>query len=458
MTATPQHIWIKHPLAVFTANQQDASNGIVIDQSTGLIIELVPQHASPNTSVHQTFDASQCVLLPGLVNTHHHLYQTLTRAVPAALNKRLFPWLQSLYPIWANLRPEMIKASTELGLTELLMSGCTTVADHHYLFPEALLEAIDVQVAAANKIGARVTLTRGSMSLGEDDGGLPPQSTVQSDADILADSERLIKQYHDPSAGSFVHVALAPCSPFSVTTELMQATAALAETHRVQLHTHLSETEDEDRFCLARFNLRPVDYLESVGWLHQHTWLAHGIHFNDEEIVRLGQAKVGVCHCPSSNMILASGICRTKELAAAGVKVGLGVDGSASNDGSNMIQEVRQALLINRLRYEADEVSHLDALYWATKGSAEVLGRDDIGELAVGKQADLALFSLDEARFSGSHDPLAALILCGAHQASHVMVQGQWKVRDKQLINLDLQAMMQAHHAQAKALLAALEA
>ncbi len=441
--STEKSLWIKNPLSVFTANQQNAGNGIVI--SNGLITELVADGCEPKTSIDQVFDASRHVLLPGLVNTHHHLYQTLTRAFPPALNKRLFPWLQTLYPVWAKLQPDMLHAATELGLAELMLSGCTTVADHHYLFPQALTEAIDIQVSAAGKIGNRVMLTRGSMSLGQDDGGLPPQSTVQTDAAILDDCQRVISQFHQTGPGAMVQLALAPCSPFSVTTELMKETAKLARANSVRLHTHLAETEDENSFCLKTFGLRPLDYLESVDWLADDVWLAHGIHFNDEEIQRLGKAKTGIAHCPSSNMVLASGICRTKELQAAGAHVGLGVDGSASNDGSNMIQEVRQALLINRLRYQADEVTHQDALYWATKGSAQVLGRNDIGELAIGKQADIALFNLDEPRFSGSHDPLAALILCGAHSADYVMVAGQWKVEQGKLINSDIDEIQVRH-------------
>lgn len=436
-------LWIKKPLSVFTANQQDAGNGIVIRD--GIIVELVATDARPQTDIDAEFDASRHVVLPGLVNTHHHLYQTLTRAFPPALNKRLFPWLQTLYPVWAKLQPDMLHAATELGLAELMLSGCTTLADHHYLFPQALTEAIDIQVSAAGKIGNRVMLTRGSMSLGQDDGGLPPQSTVQTDAEILDDCQRVINQFHQAGEGSMVQLALAPCSPFSVTTELMKETAKLARANSVRLHTHLAETEDENNFCLQTFGLRPLDYLESVDWLASDVWLAHGIHFNDEEIRRLGKAKTGIAHCPSSNMVLASGICRTKELQVAGAHVGLGVDGSASNDGSNMIQEVRQALLINRLRYQADEVSHLDALYWATKGSAQVLGRNDIGELALGKQADIALFNLDEPRFSGSHDPLAALILCGAHRADYVMVAGQWKVEGGKLLNTDIDEIQIRH-------------
>ena len=300
-------VWIKSPLAIYTANGHDAGNGLVIQ--SGKIIELVKAGSTPVSKIDCIFDASSHVVIPGLINTHHHLYQTLTRAFPPALNKRLFPWLQTLYPLWAKLQPNMLHAATELGLAELMLSGCTTVADHHYLFPDALTEAIDIQVSAANSIGNRVMLTRGSMSLGQDDGGLPPQSTVQTDEQILDDCERVIKTFHQTNqthpVSPMVQIALAPCSPFSVTTELMKETANVARNYGVRLHTHLAETEDENSFCLKSFGLRPLDYLESVGWLAEDVWLAHGIHFNDEEIRRLGQAKTGISHCPSSNMVLA---------------------------------------------------------------------------------------------------------------------------------------------------------
>lgn len=445
--------WIKHPLSIYTANNVDAQNGIVIQ--SGKIIELVASGQQPTHSIDNEFDAREHVVLPGLINTHHHFYQTLTRACPPALNKKLFPWLQTLYPIWAQLKPEWHALATELAMVELLLSGCTTASDHHYLFPQVLDEAIDQQVAVSRRLGMRATLTRGSMSLGQDQGGLPPQSVVQTEEQILLDSERLIKNYHQKD--DLVEVALAPCSPFSVTQDLMIETAKLAKQYDVNLHTHLAETEDENNFCLKMFGQRPLDYLESVGWLHDKTWLAHGIHFTDDEVKRLGDAKVGICHCPSSNMVLASGIARVNELKAAGVRVGLGVDGSASNDHSNLIQEVRQALLIQRLRYEADEFTHLDAFELATKGSAQVLNRENIGELAVGKAADLALFKLDEARFSGSHDPLAALVLCGASQADAVMVAGDWKVKNKQWLAGDLNALIAQHSQAAQDMLASLK-
>ncbi len=370
------------------------------------------------------------------------------------VNQPLFPWLKTLYPVWARLTPAKLELATQVALAELLLSGCTTAADHHYLFPDGLENAIDVQVESVRKLGMRAMLTRGSMSLGEADGGLPPQQTVQQGEVILADSQRLIHSYHERDAGAQIQIALAPCSPFSVTPEIMRASATLAQELDVRLHTHLAETLDEEDFCLQRFGLRTVDYLDSVGWLGPRTWLAHGIHFNPDEIARLGAAGTGICHCPSSNMRLASGICPTVELTDAGAPVGLGVDGSASNDASNMILETRQALYLQRLRYGAEAITPERVLGWATRGSAQLLGRNDIGELAVGKQADLALFKLDELRFSGSHDPLSALLLCGADRADRVMVGGRWRVIDGQIEGLDVKGLI-ADHRQAAAQLIA---
>ncbi len=443
--------WLKNPLAVLVSDDVDAGGGIVVEDDR--ISEIIAGGGRPATKVDRLFDGSAHVVLPGLINTHHHFYQTLTRACPAALNKELFPWLKSLYPIWAGLDEEMIHVSTRLAAAELLLSGCTTTVDHHYIFPVAAPEALDIQVDAIRQIGIRAVLTRGSMSLGEDQGGLPPRNTIQDEDTILTDCERVIGRYHDPAPGSLLQIALAPCSPFSVSEELMRNTANLARANKIRLHTHLAETLDENDFCLAQFGLRPVDYLERVGWLHSDVWLAHGIHFTDEEIMRLGRAGVGICHCPSSNMILGSGQCRTRDLEQAGCLVGLGVDGSASNDCSNMMQEVRQALLLQRLCYGPAAVTHYDALRWATTGSAGCLGREDIGEIAVGKQADLALFHLDEPRFSGAGDPLAALLLCGAHRADYVMVAGKWKVKQGELVGVDLARLIAEHSENAKKLL-----
>ncbi|WP_295893573.1 8-oxoguanine deaminase [uncultured Vibrio sp.] len=440
-------IWIKNPLAIYTGSNQNAEGGIVVRDN--LIIELLARHQEPSSVIDYTVDASQHVVTPGLVNTHHHFYQTLTRAYPDALNKELFPWLQSLYPVWANLDTEMMSVATELALVELMMSGCTTASDHHYLFPDGLENAIDLQVECAQQLGVRTVFTRGSMSLGEDEGGLPPRHTIQTEQTIVDDSQRLIRDYHQSGDGAMTQIALAPCSPFSVTTDLMKETARIAKQENVMTHTHLCETIDEEDFCLEKFGLRPVDYLEDVGWLNERTWLAHGIHFNLEEIQRLGRAKIGISHCPTSNMMLASGICKNNQLEGAGVNVGIGVDGSASNDGSNMIGEVRMAMYLQRLQYGSSNVTHFDALRWATQGSARSMGRSDIGELSVGKQADISMFKLDDIRFSGSHDPLAALLLCGAQQADRVMIAGKWRVHDGQVIGVDLDGLIHRHRAAA---------
>jgi len=433
-------IWIKDPLAILATG---AARGLVVEGTR--IVELVAVGASPSAPVDATFDASRHVVLPGLVNAHHHFYQTLTRAHPAAINRELFDWLTALYPIWARLKPGHLRLAVRLALTELMLSGCTTAADHHYVYPAGLENAVDIEVEEAQALGIRMTVTRGSMNRGQKDGGLPPDTVVQDAQTILADSERVLKLFHDPKPGAQIRIALAPCSPFSVDKQLMSDTARLAKRYDCQLHTHLCETQDEERFCLDMYKVRPVDLLEETGWMSKRTWLAHGIHFSAEEIGRLGRAGVGVGHCASSNMVLASGICRTCELEAAGAPVGLGVDGSASNDSSNMMEAARHALMIGRLRYGASAVTHLDVLRWGTEGSARCLGRDDIGRLAPGLEADLALFKLDEPRFSGAHDPLAALVLCGAHRADRVMIAGRWRVVDGAPADFDLAALLAAH-------------
>lgn len=443
-------LWIKDPLAVLATG---AERGIVVED--GRIVELVGKGQQVRTRTDHIFDASRHVVVPGLVNTHHHFFQTLTRAHPAAINKELFPWLKALYPIWArNVKPDAFRQAVRLALTELLMSGCTCASDHHYLYPAGLESAMDIEAEEAERVGIRMTLTRGSMNLSEKDGGLPPDAVVQDEDTILADCERVIARYHDRSEGAMLKVALAPCAPFTVTKRLMVDSVGLAERHDCRLHTHLGETRDETEYCLEHFGCRPVDYLEECGWLNDKVWLAHGIHFTDEEVRRLGRHRVGVCHCPTSNMVLASGQCRTKELEAAGAPVGLGVDGSASNDNSNLIESVRHALMINRLTYDAASVTHFDAFRWATEGSARLLGRDDIGKIAVGKQADLAFYTLDELRFSGAGDPLAALVLCGAHAADRVMVKGEWRVRDGHPVGIDVARLRAEHGAAAKAFLA----
>ncbi len=453
MTTREPITWIRHPAAVFTANDLDAAGGIVVRGDR--IVELVGMGQEPETPAFDTIDASGKVLLPGLINGHHHFYQTLTRACPPALNKPLFDWLKALYPIWANLTEEAVAVSTRLALAELMLSGCTTASDHHYLFSAALTRAIDVQAEAARELGVRVVLTRGSMSLSADGGGLPPRSVTEPESTILAESERLIRRYHDAAPHAMCQIALAPCSPFSVTRELMRETARIARTHAVRLHTHLGETRDETEFCVAKFGMRPLDYLEDVDWLAGDVWLAHGIHFTQAEVERLGAAGAGVCHCPSSNMVLASGICPVHDLLAAGARVGLGVDGSASNDSSNLMQEVRQALLIGRLRYGAEPVTHQSVLRLATRGGADLLGRPELGELRPGAAADIALFDLDELRFSGHGDPLAALVLCGASRVSDLMIAGVWRVRGGVLQDVDLDALVHEHGRIAASLLGA---
>jgi 8-oxoguanine deaminase len=438
-------IWIRNPLAILADN---AGGGIVVEN--GRIVELVANGASPAAPVASTFDASRHVVTPGLVNTHHHMFQTLTRAHPAAINKELFPWLMALFPIWARyVKPDNFRLATRLALTELLMSGCTTVSDHQYFFTPGLENAMDIQAEEAAKLGIRMTLTRGSLDMTQAMGGNAPDGGVQDKDVILADCERVIGRYHDLSDGAMTQVALAPCAPFNVTKQLMIETAQLAEKHDCRLHTHLAETRDEVDYCESRFQCRPVDYLEDAGWMSDRVWLAHGIHFNDDEVKRLGRARVGVCHCPTSNMVLASGQCRTRELEQAGSPVGLGVDGSASNDNSNLIEGVRHAMMMNRLTYDAT-ITHFDAFRWATEGSARCLGRNDIGTIAVGKQADLAMFTLDELRFSGAGDPLAALVLCGAHSADRVMVKGEWRVIDAMPVGVDIASLRREHGDAAK--------
>lgn len=435
-------LWIRNPLAILA---EGAAAGLVVEGAR--IAALVGPGETPAHDA--TFDASAHVVLPGLINTHHHFYQTLTRCHPDALGKPLFPWLRALYPLWARLTPEALRLATRLALTELMLSGVTCSSDHHYVYPRGLDDALDIQAEEARALGMRMTLNRGSMNLGETDGGLPPDAVTQDHDTIMADCERVIARRHDPAEGAMIRVALAPCSPFSVTRELMRDTAALAARSGCGLHTHLAETQDEDAFCRDRFGMRPLDYLEDCGWMTPRAWLAHGVHFDDGEIARLAAAGVGVCHCPTSNMALASGTCRTLALERAGVKLGLGVDGSASNDSSNLMEGVRHALLLARLAHGA-QVSHLDALRWATEGSAACLGRDDIGTIAAGRQADLAFFTLDELRFSGAGDPLAALVLCGAHRADRVMIAGRWTVEDGAPIGVDVARLRREHGAMAR--------
>jgi len=439
-------LWIKDPLAILAP---EAERGIVVDGSK--IVECVPHGRTPEHPWEATFDASRHVVLPGLVNAHHHFYQTLTRAHPAGLGLELIPWLVAMEHVWGRMTPEALRVAVRMALVELLLSGCTTAADHHNLFPPGLESAIDIEVDEARKLGIRMTVTRGSMGVSQKDGGLQPDSIVQGADAILKDSERVLKLFHDPRPGAMIRVALAPCSPLAVPKRVMSESAELAERYDARLHCHLCQSPDEDVYSMQAFGVRSVDLLERAGWLSSRTWVAHGIHFNADEIGRLGRAGVAVCHCASSDMAFGLGVCPTHELEAAGIAIGVGVDGSASNDSSNMMEAVRHSLLLARLRYGPSLVGPLDALRWATEGSARCLGRDDIGRIAPGLEADLALYTLDEPRFSGAQDPIAALALCGAHRADRVMVAGRWRVIDGAPEGVDLDGLIGRHKALARA-------
>ena len=393
----------------------------------------------------RTLRAPHAIAIPGLVNTHHHLYQTLTRACRAAANVGLFDWLGILYPLWARLDEEAMHVAALAGMAELMLSGCTTTSDHHYVFPRGQEKMIDAEIAAARRIGIRFHPTRGSMSLGRSQGGLPPDSVVQDEDVILGDCERVIARYHDPKPGSMLRVALAPCSPFSVSERLMAATAELAARRGVRLHTHLAETGDEDAWCRERYGRRPLDFLSEAGWLGDTTWLAHGVHFKPREVARLGRAGVGVAHCPTSNMRLGSGIAPVLALRRAGSPVGLGVDGSASNDSSNMLAESRQALLLNRLAHGAGALDVHGALRMATVEGARCLGRDDIGVLRPGMRADVALFDLRQAGYSGATDAVSALLLCAPAGVRTLVVEGRVVVDDGALQTVRMSRVLQRH-------------
>lgn len=388
----------------------------------------------------RTIDARGCFVYPGLINTHHHLYQTFTRNLPQVQKMELFPWLVTLYEIWRGLDAECIYYSSLTGMGELLRYGCTTCMDHHYVFPKTGSEHfIDQQFRAAADLGVRFHATRGSMSRGKSDGGLPPDDLVQPVDVILKDSQRLVERYHDPKPFSMAQVSLAPCSPFSVTTDLLKESAVLARQLGVRLHTHLCETKDEETFCLEVLGKRPLQYMADCGWLGDDVWYAHGIHFNDEELRLLAETKTGVAHCPVSNMKLASGVCRIPDMLKLGVPVGLAVDGSASNDCSNLLAEIRAAYLLHRLTYSTDAPTGYDLLKMATRGSAAVLGRDDIGQLAVGKAGDLFLIDVDSIDQVGALlDPACFLGTVGySRPCKAVVVGGRVVVEDGRLTGID---------------------
>ena len=381
----------------------------------------------------EVIDATGMVVLPGFINTHHHLYQTLTRNIPKMQDLPLFEWLTNYYEIWRELTEEAVYVSAKTGLLELMKSGVTTSADHLYLFPAKTgKNLIDAEIKAAQEVGIRFQPTRGSMSLGKTKGGLPPDDVVQSEAEIQEDTERLLAKFHDDSEGSMLRISLAPCSPFSVTPELLKSTAEFAKTNNLHIHTHLAEALDEEKFCIKTFGMRPVEYLDSLGWIAENSWFAHAIHINDKELRRLADAGVGISHCPSSNMRLGSGIARIKEMLTAGIVVGLGVDGSASNDSGNMLTEIRNAMLLSRLRDEEFWLSAREVLWMATRGGAQALGREDIGQLAVGKRADLVLFSINGLEYAGGRsDPLASLVFnVRMSSVDYLIINGKIQIRN----------------------------
>ncbi len=396
----------------------------------------------------EVIDASRHVVYPGFVNTHHHLYQTLTRNIPSVQNAKLFDWLIGLYEIWRGLDPEAVDVSTRVGIGELLLSGCTTTTDHFYVFPKGQsAELLDVEIAAAKEMGIRFHPTRGSMSRGRSDGGLPPDDVVQNHEDILRDCARVIEAYHDPSPDSMCRIALAPCSPFSVTTDLLRETIRFARDRKVICHTHLCETVDEEEYCLATHGLRPLEYMEKNEWLGPDVWFAHGIYFNDDEIRKLAATKTGVAHCPTSNLRLGSGIAPIPAMLKAGVRVGLAVDGSASNDSSSLSRELQMALLVHRVGTAVDAMPAQTVVRMATRGGAEMLGWSDIGRIRAGALADLAMFRLDRIEYAGAMtDPASAILFCGSGaRADYTIVNGVIRVAKGELLGVDEQRLF--HHA-----------
>ncbi len=402
----------------------------------------------PEPAADDRVDLAGAVVTPGLVNTHHHLYQTLTRA--RAQQADLFTWLRTLYPVWAGIDAEAEYAAARTGLAELALSGCSTVFDHHYVFPRGRDGLLEAEVQAARELGVRIVASRGSMDLGVSDGGLPPDELVEDIDAVLADTERLARQLHEPGPGARVQVAVAPCSPFSVTSRLMEESAALARRLGLLLHTHLAETADEASYCRELYGCSPVEYLDGLGWLADDVWCAHCVHLTTTEVDRFGETRTGVAHCPTSNLRLGAGVAPVRELLDAGVRVGLGVDGSASNERSDLFSEVKQALLVARGRGGPDALTARDAILLGTRGGAALLGRDDIGSLEVGAQADLAIWRTDGLELGGAADPVAGLVLSGPHRVDRLVVGGTDVVRDAALVRADESEIAGAHRVQAR--------
>ncbi len=420
----------------------------------GAIAAVGPAAALPQTA-DRVIDARNLVVLPGLVNTHHHFTQTLTRAIPRAQDAALFDWLTTLYPIWARMDAHAVRTSTAVAIAELMLSGCTTASDHTYLWPDGT--SLDDQIAVARTFGFRFHAARGSMSIGQSRGGLPPDDVVEDEAAVLRDSQRLIETYHDPKRFAMTRIVLAPCSPFSVSAELMRESAALARSYGVHLHTHLCETLDEERFCLERYGRRPVELAEDLGWIGTDVWHAHMVHLNPAEIARLGGSQTGAAHCPTSNMRLSSGISPVRAMQAAGMRVGLGVDGSASNDSSHLLAETRMALMLQRIGNDATALSARAALRLATRGGAAVLGRDDIGALAPGMAADVIGVRIDTLAMAGAavHDPLASLVFTLPVNVELSVINGDVRIAGGELSGVDLPALVAAHNVCARKMWAA---
>jgi 8-oxoguanine deaminase len=451
-----QTLLIKNAQCVATMDDdsRELKNSSILIEA-GLIKWIGSSGEEPQQA-NETIDAKGHLVVPGFVNTHHHMYQSLTRAIPTVQNAELFSWLKGLYPIWAGLTPKMIYTSTQIAMAELLMSGCTTSSDHLYIYPNGV--RLDDSIEAAKEIGMRFVATRGSMSVGQSQGGLPPDAVVENEEAILKDTQRLIETHHDASFASMINVAVAPCSPFSVSRDLMKTSAELARSFKVRLHTHLAENDHDIAYSREKFNRTPAQYAEDLGWLGDDVWHAHCVKLDDAGIGMFARTKTGIAHCPCSNMRLASGIAPIRKMLNAGVPIGLGVDGSASNDAAQMVNEARQAMLLARVSKALEpfgcdhgpaEMTARDALRLATRGGAQVLGRTDIGQIKVGYCADLALFDLRTLAFAGGavHDPIGSLMLCASPQAAHTVVNGRLVVKDYQLTTVELGPLVEKHNA-----------
>lgn len=454
MTSTPRPLILRHADVVVTmdAQRREIADGAVV--VNGPVIAWVGASAdipAPWLETAEVIDLHGHVLMPGLVNTHHHMYQSLTRVVPEAQDAELFGWLQNLYLLWAGLTPEMVRVSTQTAMAELMLSGCTTTSDHLYLFPNG--SRLDDAIEAADAMGMRFHAARGSMSVGRSQGGLPPDSVVEREADILADSERLIARWHDPARHSMRRIVLAPCSPFSVSRDLMRESAVLARARGVSLHTHLAENDNDIAYSREKFGMTPAEYAEDLGWVGRDVWHAHCVKLDPAGIALFARTGTGVAHCPCSNMRLGSGIAPVRAMRQAGVPVGLGVDGSASNDGAHMLGEARQALLLQRVGHGPAAMTAREALEIATLGGAQVLGRDDIGALAPGMSADLVAFDLRGVTHAGAgHDPVAALVFCHSVNAALSVINGRVRVREGRLVDVELAPLLVRHRSLARSL------